>query len=369
MPSTYTANTLLQKVAYDEQAETWGYSENQNWDRVDNLISGRLVIDVTGLGATITLTSTPGLVDQASNCTYIFTGALGQDTTVLLPALNHNFVALNSTTGSFKLTLGVTNSPSGTQKTLPVQVSFALTCDGSNISPAPNGTLEFFTVATADPANNANLVYTVPGRTYVTYAEALTGRWHIRDQTASRNSLTVNPEDGAVSIPFGGIKSYVGTVTNVSGWAIQNTGTMQIKTVGAANGWGYVAFYNNGTLAGDVAFQGGGVQFFSVSDYRLKISHGPFRAWSLPDLPVHDAAWKNDPHLPQPMFLAHEVAIGRPWAVIGEKDAVDENGDIIPQRVASEKLIPEMWAMIQSLRSSVNALEGDRKSTRLNSSH
>src|SRR5574337_575398 len=107
MPSTYTANTLLQKVAYDEQAETWGYSENQNWDRVDNLISGRLELDITGIGPTITLTDTPGLPDQASNMSYIFRGTLSQNLTVVLPARARAvFYAVDATAPSaFSITL------------------------------------------------------------------------------------------------------------------------------------------------------------------------------------------------------------------------------------------------------------------------
>ena len=56
-------------------------------------------------------------------------------------------------------------------------------------------------------------------------------------------------------------------------------------------------------------------------------------------------------------FIAHEVQEVIPGAVFGVKDAVDDNGDIKPQLLAMEKLIPFIVKAIQELSAKVTALE------------
>jgi len=56
-------------------------------------------------------------------------------------------------------------------------------------------------------------------------------------------------------------------------------------------------------------------------------------------------------------FVAHELQNVWPDAVIGEKDAVDEDGNPIYQQVAQTKLIPIMAQAIKELIEKVEALE------------
>jgi hypothetical protein len=55
--------------------------------------------------------------------------------------------------------------------------------------------------------------------------------------------------------------------------------------------------------------------------------------------------------------VAHELQNVWPDAVIGEKDAVDEDGNPIYQQVAQTKLIPIMAQAIKELIEKVEALE------------
>ena len=67
-------------------------------------------------------------------------------------------------------------------------------------------------------------------------------------------------------------------------------------------------------------------------------------------------------------FLAHEVQeAGLRQAVVGEKDALDEGGNPIYQRLKPLELIPTMWTTlkdcllrIETLESKVNSLMGKK---------
>jgi hypothetical protein len=56
-------------------------------------------------------------------------------------------------------------------------------------------------------------------------------------------------------------------------------------------------------------------------------------------------------------FLAHEVDEILPYAVVGDKDAVNEDGTIDPQSMDSSHLIPLLVKAVQELSAKVTALE------------
>ena len=58
-------------------------------------------------------------------------------------------------------------------------------------------------------------------------------------------------------------------------------------------------------------------------------------------------------------FLAHEVDAVVPVAVVGEKDAVDENGDVDAQQMDNGLLVPLLVATIQELEARLTALENN----------
>jgi hypothetical protein len=57
-------------------------------------------------------------------------------------------------------------------------------------------------------------------------------------------------------------------------------------------------------------------------------------------------------------LLAHEVADVLPHIVLGEKDAVDEEGEPVWQSLDYSKLIPDLIAKCQALERRLAALEG-----------
>ena len=54
--------------------------------------------------------------------------------------------------------------------------------------------------------------------------------------------------------------------------------------------------------------------------------------------------------------MAHEVSDIVPEAVNGVKDAVDENGNIIPQGIDQSKLVPLLVAAVKELKAEVESL-------------
>jgi len=69
--------------------------------------------------------------------------------------------------------------------------------------------------------------------------------------------------------------------------------------------------------------------------------------------------WKEDQSLGEG-FLAHELQEQIPFAVTGEKDALDKDGNINPQGVDYSKVVPVLVKAIQELSTKL-----DEANTRL----
>ena len=128
-----------------------------------------------------------------------------------------------------------------------------------------------------------------------------------------------------------------------------------------------VAFYYTGaggdaasTLAGDISIDSSTtVSINSASDYRIKenvitVSDGIDR---LKQIPVYRFNFDHDPDTTLDGFFAHEVQSQVPEAVKGDKDAVDEDGDMVLQRIDQSKLVPLLTAALQEAVAKIEALE------------
>jgi hypothetical protein len=97
----------------------------------------------------------------------------------------------------------------------------------------------------------------------------------------------------------------------------------------------------------------------STSDYRLKhdiCSSVPEESLSrITALRPVTYAWEDDSRAEG--FLAHELGEHVPGAVFGEKDAVDDKGEPVYQRIDVTKLIPHLVGAIQELTRRLAALE------------
>ena len=121
----------------------------------------------------------------------------------------------------------------------------------------------------------------------------------------------------------------------------------------------YQTFNPNGQV-GSIQTSGSATSFNTSSDYRLKenqvaIADGITR---LKNLKPYRFNFKVDPDTTVDGFFAHEVSSIVPEAISGEKDAVDENGDIKAQGIDQAKLVPLLTAAIIELEARVKTLEG-----------
>jgi hypothetical protein len=58
----------------------------------------------------------------------------------------------------------------------------------------------------------------------------------------------------------------------------------------------------------------------------------------------------------RPMFVAHEIQEVAPYAVVGGKDAIDEEGAPIYQQMDHSTLVPLLTAAIQEQQSLITSL-------------
>ena len=148
--------------------------------------------------------------------------------------------------------------------------------------------------------------------------------------------------------------------SGANGIYAKSTGTTNywITNDGLGTGAGTIAtIYNDTTSAGQITVLSNATAYTSVSDYRLK-DNVQLMTGALDKVlqlkPV-TYTWKVDGVSGQG-FIAHELQAIVPDCVVGEKDAVEENGDIKPQSVDTSFLVATLTAAIQEQQAIITAL-------------
>ncbi len=158
---------------------------------------------------------------------------------------------------------------------------------------------------------------------------------------------------GATSTLGGGKQTiYVPDLSLKNGISIQN-GTAHPAGAGA-----YIVFYNSaGGTAGYINQTGTTtVAYTTTSDYRLKENITPMTGAlaKVAQLKPVTYKWKSD-GLDSEGFIAHELAEVCPQAVVGEKDAVDADGNPKYQGIDTSFLVATLTAAIQELKAEFDA--------------
>ena len=141
------------------------------------------------------------------------------------------------------------------------------------------------------------------------------------------------------------------------------TGTaLIINNTNADNNYTPIGFRDNGTTVGYIFVNGSLNQtsYVQSSDYRLKenVNYSWNATEKLKQLkPAEFNMIKDEENTVLSGFLAHEVESILPQAIIGEKDAVDGNGDPVYQGIDHSKLVPLLTKAIQELSAKVEELE------------
>ena len=182
----------------------------------------------------------------------------------------------------------------------------------------------------------------------------------IRDETAGATRLLIDSSGNLLV----GTTSANGVIAN--GLNVINTSGATTVSIGHANGTGggstYLNFsYNNGSIGSITQNGTTGVLYNTSSDYRLKNITSELTGYKerIMALQPKQGTWKADGSEFRG-FLAHEFAEQYSASVIGEKDAIDEEGNPIMQamQASSPEVIADLVAYIHNLETRLAALEG-----------
>jgi hypothetical protein len=117
----------------------------------------------------------------------------------------------------------------------------------------------------------------------------------------------------------------------------------------------YAYFSRSGVTKGSITFNGTSVAYNTSSDYRLKESIAPMTGAlaTVAQLKPCNYTWKETGEESQG-FIAHELQEVVPECVVGEKDAVDEEGNPQYQGIDTSFLVATLTAAIQELKAIVD---------------
>jgi hypothetical protein len=157
------------------------------------------------------------------------------------------------------------------------------------------------------------------------------------------------PSDGGIRVAM---QNYASAPSSTNyGVSINNTSAGS-RFFGQGSGTEtQIEFGNTNGTRGSIQTTSGGTSFNTTSDYRLKENVVPMANALATVLALKPCTykWKVDGSDGQG-FIAHELQAVVPDCVTGEKDAVDENGDIKPQFVDTSFLVATLTAAIQELK-------------------
>ena len=196
MASTYSSSLKLTLIGDGEQAGTWGSTTNNNWNLIEDAVTGIDGISLTGL-TTYTLTNFNGTIDEARNMALLFTGTPASTVTIVAPLQNKLYIIRNAT----NQTINMTASGGAVSLSIPAGVTAQCYCDAANESGSGTG---FYSAQTGSAGN-----FTVNGNLSVT-----------GNQTSSGNFLAAGVLGAYTAASFtGGISNgsgVAGTILNVS---------------------------------------------------------------------------------------------------------------------------------------------------------
>ena len=273
------------------------------------------------------------------------------DTLSLYSAGNENFI-LNS---SGNVGIGITPSAWATATTVWRALDLQYSC-GIASSGAGSGEIDFLWNAYYDQTDQRwEFKYT--GDRASRYAIGGSGvhTWYNTASTGTANAaITWNP---AMTLDASGnlLVGKTSTAATVGG------GVVYLGKLDSARDTGDAAIFQHTTLGntvGSISITAVATAYNIASDYRLKQSVQPLAGGlaRVNSLKPSTYKWNLDGSAGEG-FIAHELAEVVPFAVSGQKDAVNEDGSIKIQGVDLSKIVPILVAAIQELTAEVNALK------------
>jgi hypothetical protein len=119
-----------------------------------------------------------------------------------------------------------------------------------------------------------------------------------------------------------------------------------------------IDFVNGNGVVGTISTNGTATTYSTSSDYRLKTNVKPMQG-ALDKVDALNPVtfdWVTD-GAPSQGFIAHELQAVVPECVVGEKDAVNNQGEPIYQSIDTSFLVATLTAAVKELKSEVDALK------------
>ena len=129
----------------------------------------------------------------------------------------------------------------------------------------------------------------------------------------------------------------------------------QFNVIGASNQVA-LTFSRSGTTVGSITHSTTQTNYLTTSDYRIWWKKGKITLSGSSDR-IKRIKLYDFPLAKSAGVIAHELQKIIPYAVDGEKDAVDHDGKPIMQGVAYEKTIPDIIGTLQDILSRLEAIE------------
>jgi hypothetical protein len=375
-------------------------------------IGGNAIIDASGYltatGATVTgtitssnVTITGGTLTIGSKFSVTSTGVLTATDGVFtgtITSTNATITGGSLTVGStFSVTsAGVLTSTSGTiagwslsgtsisktigTKTLTLDSSNAIiTINDTSTGILSGGGINMTAGSTTGSYGAGGIAFASSGTAAILYSAT-----DLLIQGGATTGITLRPGAGlGLQVQVDGVlNSFVGSLS-----AGTHTGTATSQTAGAFMGSGgtlnarrdggspifahrfnasgtaeMIRLIYNGSDAGGITTTSGGVPAFrNASDYRLKQNIQSFdsAASLIKQINLRSFEFVKDPEEPQIGFIAHELAEIFPALVMGEKDAIDEDGNPVYQSILATNLIPYLTGALKEAILRIEALEGE----------
>jgi hypothetical protein len=145
----------------------------------------------------------------------------------------------------------------------------------------------------------------------------------------------------------------------ISGGAVvSNAGYIQTSR-GTTSLAAQIEFRNPNGVVGSVQTENSTTTYNTSSDYRLKENVQPMTDGlaTISALKPVRYDWISAKSAGEG-FIAHELQSVIPYAVTGEKDAVDEDGKPVLQGVDYSKIVVHLVAACQELKAEIDALKG-----------